>query len=200
MNTVAVIVTCRRGDDAHLTLRSLAQQTFKAFDIHVVQDETLRGHAWALNRGLEDLQHGDYQYVLFSDDDIIWRPDALERLVKTLEEHPAASYAYGAYEMGGKVQCDKPFDGDLLRQVNYISTMSLVRAERCGKFDETLVRLIGWDYWLTLLEQCRVGIYCGGLIFSTPVRMGITESDKANNRLRKEVVARKHGIPLDQVL
>lgn len=134
------------------------------------------------------------RYLLFCDDDIEWMPGAIAHLCRTLDENPWASYAYGAYEMGGKVQCDQPFDADRLRRGNFVSTMSVIRREAFPGFDESIPRLQDWDLWLSMLEQGKTGVQCGRLIFSTAVRDGITENGPVTWRQARERVASKHGL------
>lgn len=200
MHPLCVIIPCRRGSRAEITLRSLAVQDCHEFDVHIVQDEELRGQAWALNQGLAWARAERYSFVLPSDDDICWEPQAIGWMLNATRQAPHVDFVYGTYEIGGKPQCDVEFDVAQLRRVNYISTMTLVRLACAPNFDESLVRLIDWDYWLTMVENGCVGMHCGRLIFHTATRLGITESDKQNNRIRKEAVAIKHNLPLEAVL
>ncbi len=102
-------------------MSTLMRQTCQDFEVHIVVDKDLRGISWARNRGAEA---ANGQYLLFSDNDILWDPDALEVMVQTLERvrHaeklldsgwgrtrapagasvPAAwrtAYAYGGYDL-----------------------------------------------------------------------------------------------------
>jgi len=141
----------------------------------VVEDKQKKGANWARNKGFEQV---DTEFVLFSDDDIKWRENALESLLEALERNPEASYSYGAYVMDGNVYCDQEFDEDLLLLTNYISTMSLIRTKDFPGFDESLGRFQDWDLWLTMLENGKKGVFCGEIIFDTDVRDGITHNGK----------------------
>ncbi len=188
---LSIIIPIRQGGNPAPTLTSLARSTFQDFEIVCSWDHAGNANA-ARNAGF---RLSSAPFVLFSDDDIAWEPDALARLISTLEAHPEASYVYGSYVMHGRVQCDRPFDPVALRRQNYISTMSVIRRDAFPGFDEGLRRLQDYDLWLTMLAAGHVGVYCGAQIFSTRVRNGITYAPDAipyEEALR--VVHRKHGI------
>lgn len=187
---ITVIIPCRESENPYTTLRSLAKQTLQPAVIVVVYDEG-RGANWARNRGFEVVQT---PFILFSDDDINWEPDALASLYRTLRMHPQASYAYGWYLMDGLCHSNVVFDADRLRANNYISTMSLIRTKDFPGFDESLQRLQDWDLWLTMLERDKVGVYCGHKIFSTRKRPGITHGGGISWEDARAIVARKHAL------
>lgn len=189
--SLSIIIPIRQGGNPAITLTSLAASTFQDFEIICSWDHGGNANA-ARNAGF---RLSSAPYVLFSDDDIRWHPGALARLIRTLEDNPGAAYAYGSYVMGGRVQCDRPFDGARLRRGNYISTMSVIRREAFPGFDESLRRLQDWDLWLTMLGRGHVGVYCGAEIFTTLVRNGITYApDAMPYELAEAVVKAKHGI------
>ena len=176
---IAVVIPVRQGGSASTTLESLGKQTLKPYAVCIQMDYTAGGNAnRTRNQCLETALLYEPDYVLFSDDDIDWKPEALATMAATLDVCPAASYSYCGYEMEGRIQCTRPFDAGLLRRQNYISTMSMIRVQDLGstRFDESIRRLQDWDLWLTLLEQGKVGVYCGKVLFSTKRREGITYS------------------------
>jgi glycosyltransferase involved in cell wall biosynthesis len=168
---ISVVIPVRAGGCPGTTLRSLAKQTFRDFEIILSPDIANRGACWARNRGAEQAK-GDL--ILFSDDDIDWMPAALELLLNALRKHPEASYSYGSYKCAGRTIGDQRFDPVLLRYRNYISTMSLVRRADHPGWDESLQRLQDWDVWLTMLERGLIGVHCGMTLFTTDKRAGIT--------------------------
>lgn len=186
---ITVVVVSRETETPYPTLKSLAAQTVP-LDLVVIYDEG-RGANWARNRGAR-LACGEF--ILFSDNDIVWEPDALETLQDVLAAYPTASYAYGWYEMDNRYYCQQPFDSVLLRQANYISTMSLLRIADFPGFDEHIQRLQDWDLWLTLLERGKTGIYCGCKLFTTAVRPGITFSNGLGWEEARQIVMQKHGL------
>lgn len=187
---VTVVVPVRWGGNPAETLRSLDHQTISELNIRVYPDQG-RGSNWARNRGFELVRT---PYVLFSDDDIDWEPDAIQVLYETLLAHPEASYSYGHYTINGDTFCDRQFDPDALRRWNYISTMSLIRTADFPGFDEQIQRLQDWALWLEMLRRGKTGVYCGQKIFSTRRRPeGITYGTISEQDAR-EAVRRKHSL------
>ena len=165
------------------------------------------GAAAARNRGFAE-SHGEF--IFFCDADVVLRKDCLERMTRALAENPGASYAYSDYRLGYKKMPGVPFDGEKLKKLNYISTMSLVRRQDFPGFDESLRRFQDWDLWLTLLEQGKAGIYIPEVLFTAhQARLGISKwrprfcykwlpwlpSVKEYNKAR-EIVLRKHHLEL----
>lgn len=108
-------------------------------------------------------------YVFFCDNDIILPKNHLENLFNALNKNQEKAYAYSGY-YGIVVEAANhplktnfkiptiPFNGNRLKQGNYISTMSLIRREKFPTFDESLKRLQDWSLWLTMLENGDEGI------------------------------------------
>lgn len=191
---LAIVIPLRPGSRADPTLRTLGRQTWRDFTLVMAQDEWSNANS-ARNAGWEIAMRMGPELVLFSDDDIEWEADALEVLVASLDRHPQASYAYGAYEIGGRIQCNRGFDALRLRQGNYISTMSMIRAKHFPGFDPAIRRLQDYDLWLTMLAAGHAGVYCGRLIFRTAVRRdGITWGSGISYQDALAVVHRKHGL------
>jgi len=180
---LTIIIPLRETDTAERTLNSLAKQTFQDFKIVQVKDKG-KGAPYARNKGFKQV---DTEFVLFSDNDIDWLPNALENLLETID---GVSYSYGAYTLEGGTLCNKEFDGESLKTANYISTMSLIRTKDFPGFDESLKRLQDWDLWLTMLSQGKIGKYCGKKIFST-TPSGISVSKGYAEA--KNIVQKKHG-------
>ena len=105
-------------------------------------------------------------------------PNALEVMLQTLRYFTRASYAYGRFKIGDKIWGHQMFDPVRLLTANYISTMSLLRADDfrlCGGFDENLTGFQDWDLWLNLLiNHKKRGTYCNELTFTTEPRDGIS--------------------------
>lgn len=110
----------------------------------------------ARNKGLQEAK-GDY--VIFWDADVIGNPDMLQKLLAALQVHPEASYAYSNFYFGGKKMQSQSFNAEALKKNNYINTMSLVRRSAAIPWDESLKRFQDWDYWLTLAEQGKIGVW-----------------------------------------
>jgi len=187
---LSVVIPVRQCEDAGVTLASLKRQTFQDFSA-IVSPDTHGNANWARNRGFERCSA---PFVLFSDNDIQWEPDALQVLMDTLKRNPSASYAYGAYRHGSRINSGQDFDAEALKRKNYISTMSVIRTEHFPGFDESLQRLQDWDLWLTMLEQGHVGVFCGRTVFYTAVKLGITHNGKVSWEEAERIVKAKHRL------
>jgi glycosyltransferase involved in cell wall biosynthesis len=186
---ITVVIPCREPVNADITLNSLAKQTFRGFKTVVVPDQGY-GANWARNKGFLEC---DTEFVLFSDDDIDWKPTALETMLRVLRRFPRPAYCYGRFEVDGVVWSHEPFNAEMLRHHNYISTMSLWRTKEFPGFDNTIERLQDWDVYLTALEQGKRGIYCEELIFTTKVRPGITHGGP-DLLAAEDVIRKKHNL------
>ena len=189
MKDITVVIPNKAGQIPSMTINRLYHQSFREFDIVIIND--FQGNAnIARNKGLSMVST---EFVLFSDNDIHWKPGAVESMRALLLEDPLLSFAYGAYEMDGKIHCNEPFNPIELRRRNYISTMSLVRTADHPGFDQQIRRLQDWDVWLTMIDQGLTGKWTGDITFSTPVRDGITKGgiswEEAISAIRK-----KHNI------
>lgn len=188
---LTIIIPNKDGQTPSVTVDSLYKQTFKDFDIIIIND--LVGNAnVARNEGLKYVKT---PYVLFSDNDINWFPNALMEMYKCLEDNPNVSYAYGAYSFTNSNQliCDVQWNPQLLKRHNYISTMSIVRTkDHCG-FDEDIRRLQDWDVWLTLLQNYKIGKYTNTQIFTTDIRAGISATSISEMEAM-DIIRKKHNL------
>lgn len=188
---LTVVIPHRMTENADVTINSLAKGTFQDYKIVVVPDQG-KGAQWARNEGFKQV---DTELVLFSDNDIQWQTEALQTLVGVLERTPKASYSYGRYLLGKDLWSHEAWNPQLLKQHNYISTMSVIRTKDLPNppFDEKIHRLQDWDLWLTMLEQGKRGVYVEDLIFTTPLKDGISHNgmDYLDAIL---TVKKKHGL------
>jgi len=170
---ITIIIPRRMEEDAEITLTSLQNQSYKDFNVVVVPDQG-KGANWARNEGFKQC---DTELVLFSDNDISWTENALETMVACLKRFPRASYTYGRFKVDGTIWGHQMFNPLKLLTENYVSTMSLLRADDfrlCG-FDESLKGFQDWDLFLNLLiNHGKRGAYCNELIFTTEARNGIS--------------------------
>jgi len=187
---ITIIVTCRETDTPDITLRSLMEQDYQNYELIVVRDEG-KGANYARNKGFKKV---DTKFVLFSDNDIVWRKDGITNLLEALKSRPDKSYAYGAYYLlnEDKIVCSEEFDASLLRERNYVSTMTLVRTKDFLGFDESITNFQDWDAWLTMLDADKEGINCGKIIFDT-ISIPRDMEDGEVHRL-VNIVKRKHEV------
>jgi len=192
---LTVIIPNKDGQSPAVTINSLYNQTFKNFDIIIIND--FDGNAnTARNKGFKNVKT---KYVLFSDNDIEWEPTALQDMYDCLEKNPTISIAYGSYDIGGKSDTNIKWNSSKLLERNYISTMSMVRTEDHPGFDESVERLQDWDVWLTMLENGKKGIYIEKKVFSTKIREGITKGNPLTYQKAREIVRAKHK-PKNKIL
>ncbi len=198
---ISVIVIHRKNESWKLTEESLlVQKSFVPITIIDYEDTDLHGCSYARNRGFEKSTKSDL--VLFSDNDINWKPDALQVMCDTLISNPKASYCYGSYmieradgTLYSNHQMPPSFDPNILVKGNYISAMTLIRTRDFPGFDENVGRLQDWDLWLTMLEQGKIGVDCHKLIFTTLERAGITkEGTETYQEAHGKVVARHKAL------
>ena len=150
----------------------LSTDEFKKFPIQIINQEN-KGAPSARNRGFDSSVGG---YVIFWDADIIARPDAIARLKSALDENLQTSYAYSQFKFGWKKMKSHEFDPELLRQLNYINTTSLIRRVDFPRFDESLKRFQDWDLWLTMLANKKTGVLVPEVLYQVIVggRAGIS--------------------------
>lgn len=120
------------------------------------------GAAAARNCGFKESKG---EYVIFWDADIVGQLEMLAKMKKALDEHPEASFAYSSFKFGWKKFACGAFDAERLKQLNYITTTSLIRREHFPGFDESLKKFQDWDLWLTMLDQGHKGIWVSEVLF-----------------------------------
>ncbi len=114
-----VISTYNRAWCLEAAIQSVLNQTYRDFELVVLDDgstdgtaeilkryqhddrvrsffEIHRGASMARNQGIEKTRA---EYIAFLDSDDIWLPDKLERQVAFLNEHPEFAFVHGSVEM-----------------------------------------------------------------------------------------------------
>lgn len=194
MPKISVIIpTYQHGDTIEVCLLSLFNQTFRDFEIIVVNDgstdntaevlekykdrvriinEENLGAPSARNRGFKE---STGEFLIFSDADVDAKPEMLAKMLETLEKNPGASYAYSSFMWGRKKFRLHEFDSEALKKMNYITSTTLLRREHFPGWDESLKKFQDWDLWLQILEQGHIGIWVPELLFKVkPRRTGIS--------------------------
>ncbi|PIR74951.1 MAG: hypothetical protein CO030_03790 [Candidatus Magasanikbacteria bacterium CG_4_9_14_0_2_um_filter_42_11] len=141
------------------------QTTDYRFPIEFVRQEN-KGAPSARNKGFS-LSKGEY--VIFWDADLIAEPNMLEKMLEALDSHPEASFAYSNFTFGKKKMPGVAFDVKALQKRNYIVTSSLIRRKDVITWDESLKKFQDWDYFLTLSEQGKKGVWIEEYLFDIEV-------------------------------
>jgi len=173
------------------TLRSIKAQTHGNWELILVNDggepvddivirendtriklislDRNHGKAYAINRAFEQTRG---EFIAYQDDDDIWYPDHLERLLFPLLTIPGIDFAYSAavdvtydgrddgtfFATKRELVHDKQVNiGDLLFQ-NHIQGIIVVHRRdlfvKVGGMDEKLKVLIDWDLWRRMAALC----------------------------------------------
>ncbi len=169
-----IIPICNQADKIGKCLDSILNQTYKDYEVIIVNDGSsdnfnkiierfLQTNSSRLselkkplqifsqeNKGAPTARNKGYReaggkYLFFCDADAILKPEALKTMLNGLKQHPEASYAYSSFLWGKKLFKLGPFDAEKLKKAPYIHTMSLIRREH---FPES-----GWDESIKKLQD-----------------------------------------------
>jgi glycosyltransferase involved in cell wall biosynthesis len=138
------------------------------FPIQMIRQEN-KGAPAARNRGLQEAAG---EYVIFWDADVTAQTDMLETMACKLDQHASVSFVYADFEIGlslpgiYKRMTAQSFDARALKKNNFIHTTSLIRRKDAALWDESLERFQDWDYWLTLTEKGRQGMWIDECLFT----------------------------------
>ncbi len=161
-------------------LKSIDMQTYKNLEVIVVNDGGVElpvtryplrityinqphlGAPAARNNGL---RNASGEYVIFWDADVIGNKDMIETLVGALEKNPSVSFAYCNFYFGWKKMKGQNFNIERLKDCNYITSTTLIRKKDAIQWDESLKRFQDWDYFLTLAELGKQGIWVDEYLF-----------------------------------
>ncbi len=186
-----VIPVYNHADELAKCLASLERQTFKDFEVIVVDDGSLppvvpppgggtfirfdknKGAPAARNAGFD---RSTGEYVIFLDADAELVPDALSKMRMALDEHPEADFAYSSFRFGWKLFKSRPYDLEALKQGNYIHTSALIRRGAFPRFDESLKKFQDWDLFLTMGKRGSHGYFIDEVLFTLkPRKTGMSQ-------------------------
>lgn len=153
-----LVVDDASGDGTAEFLRDAARADDR---VRAFRFERRRGAAAARNHAIAESRG---EYVAFQDDDCVWAPDKLERLVRALEEAGAdTGFAYSATESveldGTRRVIGAQLPGDKYRGPWTVGTYCVMLRRgpllAAGGFDERFPRLQDFDLWVRLLATTR---------------------------------------------
>jgi len=183
MVKVSVIIPAYNAEKyIHEAIDSVLNQTFKDFEIIVIDDESTdntskilesygnkirwksqenKGSASAQNEGIK-MANGEY--IAYIDADDIYLPERIETQVKHLDEHHDVGLVYTDFyqiDENGKITGtakSQPFDDLLLLQANYIGKSTVMHRREClnevGLFDESFTNYENdWEMWVRISEK-----------------------------------------------
>lgn len=164
------------GSDPPLNRRDNRYQCRSGDQLHFITRHSDFGVQQARNLGWNYAKDQHPTYVLFCDADIEWKPHAFDIFLSTLEANPESAYSYGDYDRYGLFTGlfrARPFSSQRLRIVNFISTMSMIRADCLPEvpFVVDEERLQDWSLWLRMLNDGHEGAYTGRVMFQTGFKL-----------------------------
>lgn len=160
---VSIIIPVYKHErELELALVSIKKQTYKNIEVIIERDEKHEGAPVMRNRGFAKAKG---EYIIFWDADIVAEPGMLEKMINKLEQNKDISFVYCNYYFGFKKMSAREFDLSALQQNSYIHSTSLVHRDVVIKWDENLKRFQDWDFWLTLAEIGKQGIWLDEYLF-----------------------------------
>lgn len=180
-----VIVDDASSDDTSRVARSLADSDVR---IRSLRQDTARGAPAARNRGMVA---STADLVAFLDDDDIWDPSFVDRMVAALERSGAGlAYCDSSYEKRSgdrRLHLKHDISEDPWRELirgNALGSTPCVIVRRAalmevGGFDERLPRLQDWDLWLRLARVTRFVYVPEPLVRVAETKGGITSRGDA---------------------
>lgn len=180
---VSVMIRSTDRASLALTLDSVAMQTYQNVEV-VVVDATGGAHRplghWCGRFPLRTIQHGRKldravaanaaleaargDYLMFLDDDDLFLPHHVARLVDEMRESEGSIGVYagviGVDRSGTEIhRFNDAFDPVRLRMGNYIPMHAMLfrrdAVTRGARFDESLPVCEDWDFWLQLAAQAK---------------------------------------------
>lgn len=177
---ISIVIPVYNNEEAlKKALFSISGQSYKEVQVIVVDDGSTppinsldssiliirqenKGAPVARNAGRKKAT-GDY--VIFWDVDVVAKPDMLKKMKEALDKNPKASFSYSNFYYGRKKMPAMACDSDALKKNNYIHTTTLLRTSDAWEWDQSLKRFQDWDYWLTLIENGRAGVWIDEYLF-----------------------------------
>lgn len=160
------------------------------YPLRVIRLERSVGVAAARNRGIAAAR-GDW--IAFLDDDDIWSPDRLRRLLETADAAAAEIVTSGTVKLGARGETlsvrslpDPATIRRRLRSINDLGSPSAVMVRRrlldqLGGFDESLSVLADWELWIRLTDHAPLAV-CPEVLNGYVVHgegMHVTRTDEA---------------------
>lgn len=210
---VSVIIPCYNlGNYIGETLESVYAQTYKNYEIIIVDDESNDGITPAILKKINHpkvtvlyrknggasaarntaIKAAKGKYILPLDGDDLIMPTYLSKAVKLLEDNPDVGFVspwIQSFEGSDLLWKTKPFDIKEALVQNYTAVASVFRREcweESGGYDEQLKGFEDWDFWINIGKRGWKSKVIEEPLFLYRVRKGskYKTSSKKENRLR----------------
>lgn len=187
VKTSIIMPTYNRGDQIAKALRSVQEQSHGNFELLIIDDgstdntrEVLEGFKddsrirtfWNNHKGVSaarntGLENATGSLIFYLDSDNVWTPDFLATMVVAFDISEA-DCIYGASKVLNSEQRvigyrGEPFNWEECLLGNYVDMNVFAhkaeKVKECGKFDETLERMVDWDLILRYTRQ-NGAAYC----------------------------------------
>jgi glycosyltransferase involved in cell wall biosynthesis len=186
---VSVIMpTYNRADLIGKTISSILRQGFKDYELIIIDDgstddteKIINGYSSPMIRYLKKrhagpasarkygLKRARGEYIAYCDDDCIYYPNHLQRLVSYLNQHPKIGMAYSdglvCVPNGKPLLIGPDFDKRRLETLPFFMILNVMHRKEClgkaGLFDENLWHGEDWDMWLRISDLYPVSHLAG---------------------------------------
>jgi glycosyltransferase involved in cell wall biosynthesis len=163
---IEVIVINDGSTDKSLEMANFMADKFKHAEIpYKIIDQENKGAPNARNHGFQ-ASKGDF--LFFCDADVVLEKNCFWEMINALKNNPQAAFVYSSFKFGEKLFRLQHFNWKKLRQMPYISTMSMIRTKDFPNtgWDENLYKFQDWDLWLTIGERGGGGVWIDKTLFS----------------------------------
>lgn len=173
-------------------LSSIVSQTYSTRELIIVEgirnNNEMRNEGFSKSRG---------EYIFNIDEDVILQPDCILLLYDEIIKSNV-DFVYCDYDRIGTltgIHYAKPFSYEKLKQMNYISTMSLIKRSMFPGFDPKIKRLQDYDLFLTITENGGIGSYVNKCLFTAIYNEGCISNRGTDNWIESvNIVKNKHNI------
>jgi len=221
---VSVIMpSFNRAGRIHTAIESVQKQDYQNWKLHVVDDGSDDGTEEVVKRYLADpriafhrmdhkgvsaarntgLAHARGEFIAYLDTDNAWSSCFLSVMVRSIQDKKLDA-AYSAIRAWGEQQTRyryAQFDFEALKIGNFIDLNAFVHHRKLydarGGFDESLRRLVDWDFILNLVKNANVQLipFIGVEYDDRPAPDRITNNESL---VYQFVVINKHAIDWDE--
>jgi len=182
-----IIPIYNRGHQLGRCLESILNQTYKNYEVIIVNDGSTDNSAEVINSYRERFginlnvyeqkkqgaqaarnygaKHAHGELLLFCDADVIMAPSMLKIMHDTISREKQAAYVYSNFIWVKKKFRLEKFSSEKLKTMPYIHTCSLIRKEYFPGFDLNIKKFQDWDLWLTILEKGGEGVWIDQYLF-----------------------------------